>query len=252
MAVSRSATQSKDQKYYHARVQENELVSNMDEDFGRRQTMASRGVDELETTRKVQPSEQRRQPGIRQNASKSLPSPRAPRTRQPRQIMGFTYTIVALILCWLVTPAAGVFVSFQNCLPVSYQNNLPRALQFVPLFVNASFDTKDPNHNLQVTVWGNVTGAYTTDPLPAPDSPDWTSDNVTLGKIEDAIVKRTSISKKVTVLTYQAWKEVDGFCDEITNGSCPLAPSFNADPYVAFTSSSCLHDALILQFICRS
>lgn len=225
----KGAIRSQRHKHCHARIHEKDLVRNMAEESGRGERIACQDNGEIGALLLVIPPE-----GCIRNqrhASRARQPPGTPRTRQWYQTMSSAYAIVALMICWLATPAAGVFINFQNCLPVSTQNNLPRALQFVPLFLNASFDTKDTNHNLQMTVWGNVTGAYTTQTLPPPDSPDWTSPNVTLGKIEEAIVFRTSLSKKVNVLTYQAWREVDGFCDELTNGSCPLAPTFTGNSY---------------------
>jgi hypothetical protein len=142
------------------------------------------------------------------------------------------YGLLAMLLCLLVTPATAAFINFQNCLSQAYQNTNP-PLQFVPLFMDASFNTTDPSHQLMVTVWGNVTIAYTQ--LPLPNSPYWTNPNDTAGKIENLPsphTKWTTLSRKVNVLTYEPWKENDRFCEVLVNGTCPLAPSFTANAYV--------------------
>jgi len=141
------------------------------------------------------------------------------------------YGLLAMLLCLLITPATAAFINFQNCLSQPY----PPTPQFVPLFMDASFNTTDPSHQLMVTVWGNVSEAYTQVPLPPPNSPDWTNPNYTNGKIENLpypYTKWTTLSRKVNVLTYEPWKENDQFCEVLVNGTCPLAPSFTANAYV--------------------
>jgi hypothetical protein len=145
------------------------------------------------------------------------------------------YGLLAMLLCLLITPATAAFINFQNCLSQAYQDTDPPALQFVPLFMDASFNTTDPSHQLMVTVWGNITGAYTQVQLPPPNSPAWTNPNFTDGKIENLPyphTKWTTLSRKINVLTYEPWKQNARFCDVLVNGTCPLAPSFTANAYV--------------------
>jgi hypothetical protein len=144
------------------------------------------------------------------------------------------YGLVAMLLCLWITPATAALINFQNCLSQAEQDTSPPPLQFVPLFMDASFNTTDPSHKLMVTVWGNVTGAYNQEqlPLPSPNDPAWANPNDTDGKIEDLPypkTKWTTLSKKVNVLTYEPWKESEKFCDVLVNGTCPLAPSFTAN-----------------------
>jgi len=149
---------------------------------------------------------------------------------RPAHVLG--YGLLSMLLCLLITPATAAFINFQNCLSQSYQDTNPPALQFVPLFMDASFNTTDPSHQLMVTVWGNVTGAYTQVQLPSPNDPAWTNPNYTDGKIENLPsphTKWTTLSKKINVLTYEPWKESDKFCDVLVNGTCPLAPTFTAN-----------------------
>jgi hypothetical protein len=142
------------------------------------------------------------------------------------------YWFLGLVISLFSSPATAVFISFQNCLSQAYQNNTPPALQFVPLYVDAVFNTTDPSHNLKVTVWGNVTGSQNTLPLPPPNDPAWLNPSITNGKIENLTTpytKLTTLSNKVNVLTYEPWNENVDFCDRLVNGSCPLGPKFTVN-----------------------
>ncbi|KAI1383348.1 uncharacterized protein F4822DRAFT_434469 [Hypoxylon trugodes] len=145
----------------------------------------------------------------------------------------------SLIASSWIHPVSAMMVSFTNCLPDNYiYSNQPAEqvqLQWVPKFVEAVFDTENPTHNLMVTVWGNVTGRVGSDPLPAPDSPDWNDPKKALnGKIQNEPepnvpveqLKVTTLHSKVDVLTYEPFTANVNFCDNIVNGSCPLAPVF--------------------------
>lgn len=124
---------------------------------------------------------------------------------------------------------------FENCLPESVKAGLPLELQWVPLYVGATFDNKGPSHNLRVTVWGNVTGAYnpTTVTLPAWNSDEWSNPNFTDGKIvddpfPDSANLLTTLHSKIDVLTYEPYAADFDFCNgSLTNASCPLGPVFN-------------------------
>jgi hypothetical protein len=157
--------------------------------------------------------------------------------------MGFfptwQYLFLLIASLWVV-PTSAALVNFQNCLSESVQNNTPLQLQLVPLLMNAVFNTTDPMHNLNVTVWTNVTGSTVTPPryvLPAWNSSYWDpTDNDTTagGKIEavpdpsDASPLLTTLFNKVGVLTYTPYNPRQGFnfCEQLVNGSCPLGPNF--------------------------
>ena len=144
---------------------------------------------------------------------------------------GLAYAVLALLVCLLIGPANAVFINFENCLAQSYQNSNPPALQFTPLYMDASFNATNSG-NLIVTVWGNVSGAYTQVHLPPPSDPAWEDPKITDGKIENLTypyTKLTTLSKKINVLTYEPWKETFNFCSELINGTCPLGPSFTAN-----------------------
>lgn len=197
--------------------------------------------------------------GSRRRACKEPERPLRPRQHQPsmysptatfalpwvrRGTFGtLSYLSVLLVLLWAV-PTSAVFIDFQNCLSLSVQNNTPLQLQFVPLFMDAKFNTTDPSNNLQVTVWGNVTGSGPEELviLPPPNNTAyWNSNQTNLGgKIQDEPEpdvpnpRLTTLLNKVDVLTYQPWSQSVDFCDQLINASCPLAPRFYAnrsDPY---------------------
>lgn len=140
-------------------------------------------------------------------------------------------------LSLLSQPAAAVLLNkFDNCLEESIKDSNPRELQWVPLYVGATFDTKNKSHNLRITVWGNVTGEYnpTAGPeLPPWDSDDWSNPNVTDGKIVDNPFPTTAnflttLHSKINVVTYEPYAADFDFCkDALTNASCPLGPVFN-------------------------
>lgn len=145
-------------------------------------------------------------------------------------------SLVAVILFALLapTPVAAVRIPFTNCLPDSYQLNEPSLLQWVPLYADAVFDDKDGEHNLLVTVWGNVTGSTNKADLPAPGDPYWQDDDSKEGKIDRTPEqgqdrKATTLYRKVNVLTFEPWSEVIDFCSEgLTNYTCPLSPVFGS------------------------
>jgi hypothetical protein len=143
---------------------------------------------------------------------------------------------ILLFLFFLLQPTHAVLLQkFENCLPASTKQSDPAELQWVPLYVGATFDNKGPSHNLRVTVWGNVTGAYnpTTVSLPAWNSDEWGSPNFTDGKIVDDPFPTTAnllttLHSKIDVLTYEPYSADFDFCNgSLTNATCPLGPVFN-------------------------
>ena len=162
------------------------------------------------------------------------------RRRHIRPFGSLGYLLVLIASFWVI-PASAVFIDFDNCLSESYQNGetgQPKQLQFVPLFMNAVFNTTDPSHNLQVIVWGNVTGSGPENlvgNLPPWNDSYWGSNSTAQGgKIldvpnEDSTnPKITTLSNKVDVLTYEPYDHSEAFCGNLVNATCPLAPAFNA------------------------
>lgn len=93
--------------------------------------------------------------------------------------------LLAGLVSFLATPSAAVFINFDNCLSDSIINSTPLQLQFIPLFVDAVFNTSDPSHNLNVTIYGNVSGQATEGVYPPPTDASWSDPNDTFGKIVD-------------------------------------------------------------------
>ena len=144
-----------------------------------------------------------------------------------------------LTICLLAVPASAVLLKFDNCLSNEYVNKKPELLQFVPKFLNAVFSS-DPEHNLNITVWGNVqgTGPEKLIVLPPVEDKYWSSNQSNFGgKIvnqpDEDYNFATTLFNKVNVLTYQPWQENDNFCERMLNQPCPVAPVFKSNPYVA-------------------
>lgn len=159
--------------------------------------------------------------------------------------------IVILLLLALTADAA--LVPFSNCLDNSILKSRPLQLQFVPLFVDASFNSSSVEKNLTVTVYGNVTGLATEEPYPPPDDPRWSDPNVTLGKIEDVDQSTnlyTTLFTELDVLTFKIHKAPSRpFCDAVVQGECPLGPVFNVNKYVVRDSK--LSKSLVLDLVAK-
>lgn len=154
-------------------------------------------------------------------------------TTRRRGGWGFGVLWIWLLLLSVATPAHAVFHSFDNCLKENIQNSTPLQLQFVPLNVSVVFDSGDPLHTLNITVYGNVSG--TADQrlsYPPPDDPQWTDPNSTVGKIEDLSKSNNKYSTLLTnldVLSFSPYTDASRFCHSVTQGECPLAPVFGPD-----------------------
>lgn len=144
------------------------------------------------------------------------------------------YNLLLLtILSICIQPSSAAFIDFQNCLDPNIVNSSPLQLQFVPLFVWATFDTVSPSHNINVTVYGNVSGIATREPYPAPDDPQWDNPNKTVGKIPDVAGQPghelyTTFTTTLNVLDYTPYDPpATRFCNSSALTQCPLAPVRN-------------------------
>lgn len=137
-----------------------------------------------------------------------------------------------LFLSTSLSLSRGVFIPFENCLESSVLEHLPLQLQWVPLFFDATFDTAYPNE-LQVTLYGNVTGQQVFGTYPPPSSPTWKDANDTFGKIANvgSAHNFTTLFSSFDDLSYSAWNaQPSRFCAHVTQGTCPMGPKFYADP----------------------
>ncbi|KAF1930454.1 uncharacterized protein M421DRAFT_3518 [Didymella exigua CBS 183.55] len=145
-----------------------------------------------------------------------------------------------LVLASFLPHAKAVYINFENCLtPLTLDGNVPY-LKFTPMYVWAAFDTHNPTHNLNVTIYGNVSGQSNRGTLPpSTDTDAWNDPNSTstlFGKIEDvdkASNLYTTLFSDFRTLTYSSWtpKGVQ-FCANTFNNSvsdCPIGPAFNAN-----------------------
>ncbi|KAF5866730.1 hypothetical protein ETB97_009887 [Aspergillus alliaceus] len=153
------------------------------------------------------------------------------------------------MLLVLLSPTYAALVNFDNCLPAPTIASNPQKLQFVPLDVSVVFDLKNPLHNLNITVYGNVSGtADQSSSYPSPDDPQWTNPNETVGKIVDlntANNKLTTLVTSVDVVSFSPYSGPTSFCDSV-RGGCPIGPVFNANAsdLASLHSFSVQHDML--------
>lgn len=139
------------------------------------------------------------------------------------------------LLLFAITFADAAFVPFENCLDRSTLNSDPLRLQFVPKFVAVSFDPST-NANLDITIYGNVSGSQSGQEYPSPGDPHWSDPSETLGKIIDldkSNNKYSTLFARLNVLSFTPDNvPPTRFCDSLTKGECPLGPLFDANSYV--------------------
>jgi len=138
------------------------------------------------------------------------------------------------VVLLLVRPSTAAFVTFSNCLsPDIINSDSPKQLQFVPLYVWATFNSSAASHDINVTAYGNVAGIATQQPYPPQDDPQWRSPNDTVGKIPDVAgpasdQKFTTFTTQFNVLDYTPYDPpAVRFCNSSSLTKCPLAPVFN-------------------------
>lgn len=144
-----------------------------------------------------------------------------------------------VVFSLLLSTASAVFIRFENCLDPSIIHSSPKYLQFTPHFLNARFNTSTAAHNLNITIYGNVSGQATEGTLPAWDNETyWNNPNETFGKIVDLSSsnnKYSTLFSKAQVVTYTPWAANPArFCEATVNTTCPISPVFDqsrSDPY---------------------
>ena len=132
-----------------------------------------------------------------------------------------------MLLMFFVIPSKAAFVGFKDCLSPNVINSDPKQLQFTPLLVWASFNSS-ASHNLNVTVYGNVSGQATEQNPPTnPLDPSWNDPNSTLGKIIDVPKNITTLTGTFNVLDYTPYEvPATRFCNTTLHRQCPIAPVF--------------------------
>lgn len=127
------------------------------------------------------------------------------------------------LLLTIVNPSSAASITFQNCLSPDIINN-NATLQFIPMLANAVFNATTSSHNLNVTVYGNITGSLSS-------NPNWPNDtNQSDEEIPDVFPGgglRTRLKATFQVLSYilPTIPQSTPFCESTLNGNCPLAPA---------------------------
>lgn len=128
------------------------------------------------------------------------------------------------LLLTIVNPSSAALINVQNCLRPEIINNKD-TLQFTPLVANAVFNATDSSHNLNVTVYGNITGSLRSNPI-------WPNDTDKNDKeIPDIFPGNrglvTALKTNFQILAYPLPENSDRkpFCNSTLNGQCPLAPA---------------------------
>ena len=138
-----------------------------------------------------------------------------------------------LAISLLIRSSTAAFINFENCLSPNVINSSPKTLQFVPLYVWATFNSTADSHGINVTIYGNVSGIATQLPYPAPDDPRWANPNDTVGKIPDIggpsnDPTYTTFTTQFNVLDYTPYNPPETrLCNSSAITQCPLAPVFN-------------------------
>lgn len=158
----------------------------------------------------------------------ACPSPAASSIRLPYR--RYTSSIIIASLMLFLNTVSAHFIPFDNCLGPSLISN-PSLLQFVPLFVWAAFNSTDASHNLNITVYGNVTGnAYKGQTNPGPSSQLWDDPKNTTGKIPDlpsADAAYTTFTTRFDVVDHTTYSpNASRFCNTSAITPCPWAPIF--------------------------
>lgn len=129
------------------------------------------------------------------------------------------------LLLIIVNPSSAALIKVQNCLSPDIINHNAN-LQFIPMIANAVFSPTTTSHNLNVIVYGNITGGHSNN---QDLSLNGTSDNnQTDGKIPDigTDTKFTTLLATMNVLDYSLYPAQPAqFCKSTVNKHCPLGPA---------------------------
>lgn len=145
-------------------------------------------------------------------------------------ISGLLWLLIVCVLLLARGSHAAFISTFTDCLSPNTINSNPKQLQFTPLWVWAFFDSSSASHNLNVTIYGNVSGQTTEQNLPKPDDSQWKNPNDTLGKLVDVSKVTnlaTTLQAQFNVLDYTPYNApLTRFCNTTVRRPCPIAPVF--------------------------
>lgn len=141
--------------------------------------------------------------------------------------------IFICVLAFLANSASAAFLEFNNCLEPGILND-PSQLQFVPLFFEVIYDTSPGPNPLNITIYGNVTGAAQGQTAPPAGSSQWDNSSDTAGKIvnivdDDGNLTYTTLFTTIDLLSFTPYDQASQFCQNVVQGSCPLGPVFDVN-----------------------
>jgi hypothetical protein len=122
--------------------------------------------------------------------------------------------IVLCMIVFLTSSTNAAFINFDNCLEASLLND-PNQLQFVPMFFSVVYDPTPGPNPLDIVIYGNVTG-----------------DGEIVNIVDnDGNETYTTLFTTLDVLTFRPYNHATEFCQNVTQGSCPLGPVYNVNGY---------------------
>jgi hypothetical protein len=150
---------------------------------------------------------------------------------RPNTSIWYTILLSLVFLTTLSSTVQAAYISgWSNCLASSIQTNDVQ-LQWHPLAVWADFNTSLSAYDLNITVFGNVTGKQFQVPLPPPNDTYWTDPQATNGKIVDKNNQtgfESTLFANINVLDYTTFTSQPlRFCNTSVHGECPISPVFN-------------------------
>ena len=123
--------------------------------------------------------------------------------------LGLPVVLFYLVLALLIPRADAVFINFESCSSKLILDGGIPYLEFTPMYVWAAFDTHQPTHNLNVTVYGNVSGQTDRGTLPPAGNASWNDPKeVQIGKIislDESSNLYTTLFSNFKTLTYSSW-----------------------------------------------
>lgn len=134
------------------------------------------------------------------------------------------------LLLIIVNPSTAALIKVENCLSPDIINH--PTLQFIPMIANAVFNATTTSHNLNVIVYGNITGGLGNNQNFSLNDTHWSDNNQTDGKIPDIGPYIgpsrifTTLLATMNVLGHPLYSaQPVQFCNNTVNKRCPLGPA---------------------------
>lgn len=127
------------------------------------------------------------------------------------------------LLLIIVNPSSAALINVENCQSLDTIND-STMLQFIPMFANAVFNATTTSHNLNVTVYGNITGRLSNNKNSS-QSDGMIPDRGIDPHLGTENPKATTLLTSMRVLDYPVYIAPSArFCNS-TNSACPLGPA---------------------------